>query len=197
MDEVVIRRCFTVGEYHRMGEVGILSDDSRTELINGDVVVCEPVGSYHAGAVNRLTHLWTSLLGERVVVQVQNPVELTDEDTEVQPDVALLRPRADFYATSRPVAADVLLLIEVADTSLTRDRRVKVPLYARAGIREVWLVDLTTGRVEIYRDPEAAAYRHLRALVHGESISPEAFPDLTVAITDVLGPDWTKGSIPG
>jgi len=81
----------------------------------------------------------------------------------------------------------VLLLIEVADTSLTRDRRVKVPLYARAGIREVWLMDLTTGRVEIYRDPTAVAYRHLRALGRGESISPEAFPDLTVAITDVLG----------
>src|SRR5204863_5403599 len=126
--------------------------DIRTVQDTRDIVVCKPFGSYHAGAVNSLTRLCTSLLGERAVVQVQNPVELADENTEVQPDVALLRPRADFYSTDHPVAADVLLLIEVADTSLTRDRRVKIPLYARTGIREVWLVDLTTAQVEIHRN---------------------------------------------
>jgi Uma2 family endonuclease len=187
MDEVLTRRRFTVGEYHVMGEVGILSDDSRTELITGDIVVREPVGSYHAGTVNRLTRLWTSLLGERAVVHVQNPVELAEEDTEVQPDVALLRPRADFYAASHPGPADVLLLIEVADTSLTRDRRVKIPVYARAGVGEAWLMDLTTASVEVYRDPTAAGYGHVLALRRGESIAPEAFPDLTVAIADLLG----------
>ena len=187
MGEVLPRRRFTVGEYHVMGEVGILSDESRTELITGDIIVSEPVGSYHAGTVNRLTRLWTRVLGERAVVHVQNPVELADEDTEVQPDLALLRPRTDLYAAAHPVATDVLLLIEVADTSLARDRRVKIPLYARAGVREVWLMDLTSARLEVYRDPTAAGYSHVLALGRGESIAPEAFPDLTVAIADLLG----------
>lgn len=187
MDEVLTRRRFTVKEYHRMGEVGILPEDSRIELIAGDIVVREPIGSYHAGTVDRLNRLWTSLLGERAVVRVQNPIELGEDDSEVQPDVTLLRPRADFYTRGHPVAADVLLLIEVADTSLPRDRRVKIPLYARAGIREVWLVDLIGDRVEVHRDPTDARYRRVRALGRGESVVPEAFPDLTVAIGDLLG----------
>jgi Uma2 family endonuclease len=187
MDEVLTRHRFTVEEYHRLGEVGILSEDSRIELIAGDIVVREPIGSYHAGAVNRLNRLWTSILGELAVVQVQNPVELAEEDTEVQPDVTLLRPRADFYATRHPVAADVLLLIEVADTSLPRDRRVKMPLYAGAGVGEAWIVDLTTDRVEVHRDPAAGGYGHVRALGRGEIIAPKAFPHLTIAIADLLG----------
>jgi Uma2 family endonuclease len=187
IEDVLTRYRFTVAEYHRMGEAGILPEDSRIELIAGDIVVREPIGSYHAGTVNRLNRLWTSMLGERVVVQVQNPVELTEDDTEVQPDVTLLRPRPDFYASSHPVAADVLLLIEVADTSLTRDRRVKIPLYARAGIREVWLVDLAGDRLEVHRDPQAGRYRHTRTFERGESVGPEAFPDLTAAIADLLG----------
>ncbi len=187
MDELLTRRRFTVEEYHRMGEAGILPEDSRIELIAGDIVVREPIGTYHAGAVNRLTRLWTSILGDKAVVQVQNPVELAEEDTELQPDVALLRPRADFYATRHPVAADVLLLIEVADTSLPRDRRVKIPLYARTGIREVWLVDLTSDRIEVYCDPTRSGYGQVRAVGRGESVVPEAFSDLTVAVADLLG----------
>jgi len=187
MDEVLTRHRFTVEEYHRLGEVGILPEDSRIELIAGDIVVREPIGSYHAGTVNRLNRLWTSILGERAVVQVQNPVELAKDDSEVQPDVTLLRPRADFYAARHPVAADVLLLIEVADTSLPRDRRVKMPLYARAGVSEAWLVDLTTDRVEVYRRPTARGYGDVRALGRGEAIAPEAFPHLTIAIADLLG----------
>ena len=152
MNDVPTRYRFTVKEYHRMGEAGILPEDTRIELIAGDIVVREPIGSYHAGTVNRLNRLWTSNLGERAVVQVQNPVELTEEDSEVQPDVTLLRPRADFYTRGHPTPADVLLLIEVADSSLARDRRVKMPLYARAGIREAWLVDLIGDRGEVHRD---------------------------------------------
>jgi len=187
MDDALTRYRFRVEEYHRMGEVGILPEDTRIELIAGDIVVHEPIGSYHAGTVNRLTRLWTVILGERAVVQVQNPVELAEDDSEVQPDVTLLRPRADFYTRGHPVAADVLLLIEVADTSLARDRGVKIPLYARAFIREVWLVDLAGDRVEVHRDPTAGGYRHARALGRGESVVPGAFPDLTLAIADLLG----------
>jgi Uma2 family endonuclease len=186
-DGLLTRYRFTVEEYRRMGEAGILPEDSRIELIAGDIVVREPIGSYHAGTVDRLNRLWTSILGDRAVVRVQNPVELAGDDSEVQPDVTLLRPRADFYTTGHPVAADVLLLIEVAAASLARDRRVKIPLYARAAIREVWLVDLTGDRVEVHREPTAAGYRRVRALGRGESVVPEAFPDLTIAATDLLG----------
>jgi Uma2 family endonuclease len=187
MDEMLTRYRFTVKDYHRMGEVGILPEDTRVELIAGDIVVREPIGSYHAGTVDRLTRLWTRILGERAVVRVQNPVELAQDDSEVQPDVTLLRPRADFYTRGHPVPADALLLIEVADTSLARDRRVKIPLYARAGVREVWLVDLIGDRVEVHRDPTAAGYGRVRTLGRGDSVVPEAFPDLTIAIADLLG----------
>src|SRR3989475_12325600 len=117
-----------------MGASGILTEEGGVEPLAGNIVVREPIGTQHAGTVNRLTYLWTSRLGRRAVVQVQNPIELAREDSEPQPDLSLLRPRADFYATAHPAADDVLLAIEVADTSLRLDRRVKIPLYARAGI---------------------------------------------------------------
>src|SRR5437762_7739050 len=151
MTVAVKRYRFTVEEYHRMGEAGILPEDSRIELVTGDIVVREPIGSRHAGTVNRLNRLWTSRLAERAVVQVHNPIELPKEDSEPQPDVTLLRPRADFYATAHPLADDVLLPIEVADSTLAVDRRVRMPLYARAAIREAWILDLTADRVEIGR----------------------------------------------
>ena len=179
MMEAFARRRFSVHEYHRMGEAGILAEDERVELLAGDIIVREPIGTQHAGTVNRLTYLWTSRLGLRAVVQVQNPIELAREDSEPQPDLSLLRPRADFYATAHPAADDVLLAIEVADTSLRLDRRVKIPLYARAGIGEVWLVDLTTSRIEVYRN--------VQILVRGQSVTPIAFADLTVAVGHLLG----------
>jgi len=181
------RRRFTVDEYHRMGEAGILSEDEPVELIAGEIVVREPIGSRHAGTVNRLNRLWTSRLGERAVVQIQNPIELPEEDSEPQPDVALLRPRADFYTAAHPVAADVLLLIEVADSSLTVDRRVRMPLYARAAIPEAWILDLTADRVEVYRVPTADAYQQVVTFERGQRVAPVAFADLTVTVEDLLG----------
>ena len=187
MGKLAARRRFTVEEYHRLGETGILGEDEPVELIAGALLVREPIGSRHAGTVNRLIRFWTSRLGERAVVQVQNPIELPEQDSEPQPDVTLLRPRADFYTAAHPRASDVLLLIEVADTTLLLDRRVKMPLYARAGIREAWLVDLTTDRVEVYRDPAGSRYRDIHVAGRGESVVPEAFPDVTVDLRDVLG----------
>ncbi len=187
MTEAFARRRFSVYEYHRMGETGILAEDERIELLAGDIVVREPIGTQHAGTVNRLTYLWTSRLGRRAVVQVQNPIELAREDSEPQPDLTLLHPRDDFYTTAHPTADDVLLAIEVADTSLRLDRRVKIPLYARAGIREMWLVDLTTERIEVYREPSAEGYRDVQILARGQSVTPIAFADLTVTVEDLLG----------
>jgi len=187
MGELLTRRRFTVEEYHRMGEAGVLPEDSRIELIAGDIVVREPIGSRHAGTVDRLNRLWTSRLGDRAIVRVQNPVQFPQEDSELQPDVTLLRPRPDFYAAAHPLADDVLLLIEVADTSLLLDRRVKIPLDARAGIREVWLVDLTTDRVEVYHAGQGSRYGDATVAERGQRLTPLAFSDVTVAVEDLIG----------
>jgi Uma2 family endonuclease len=187
MGKLLTRRRFTVDEYHRMGETGILSEDNRLELIRGDIVFREPIGAYHAGTVDRLNRLWTSRLGERAIVRVQNPVQFRREDSELQPDVMLLRPRDDFYTMRHPEADDVLLLIEVADTTLRLDRRVKMPLYARVGVREVWLLDLTTQQLEVCREPLGDRYGSVRILGRGQRVSPDAFPDLSVDVADLIG----------
>ena len=120
MAETVRRRRFTIDEYHRMGEAGILGCDERLELIAGHIVVREPIGSHHAGTVHRLNRLWSARLGERAIVRVQNPVVLPHHASEVHPDIMLLAPRADFYTASHPTPVDLRLLIEVADTSTAR-----------------------------------------------------------------------------
>jgi len=181
-------RRFTVDEYHRMGEAGILGYDERLELIAGQIVVREPIGARHASTVDRLNRLWTSRLGERAIVRIQNPVQFPEADSELQPDILLLRPRDDFYAAGHPRVADVLLLIEVADTTLRLDRRVKIPLYAAVGVRETWLCDLVTERVEVYREPAGGAYRDMETLDRGETVRPAALGDVVVAIDDLLGP---------
>ncbi len=170
-----------------MGEAGILPEDNRLELIAGDIVVREPIGAYHAGTVARLNRVWTSRLGDRAIVSIQNPVQFPTEESELQPDVMLLRPREDFYTTGHPQAADVLLLIEVADTTLRLDRRVKIPLYARVGVREVWLIDLTTARLEVHREPLGNGYGDVRVLTRGERVSPEVFPDLSFDVAELVG----------
>jgi Uma2 family endonuclease len=188
MAEAVTRRRFTIEEYHRMGEAGILGEDERLELIAGHIVVREPIGSRHAGTVDHLNRLWTLRLGERVIVRVQNPVVLPNEASELQPDVMLLAPRPDFYTESHPTPPDVLLLIEVADTSLLLDRRVKMPLYARGGIREAWLCDLTTGRVDIHRDVTSGRYASVRTLSSAQRLPAVAFPDVSLTVAELLGP---------
>ncbi|HBH00339.1 MAG TPA: Uma2 family endonuclease [Candidatus Rokubacteria bacterium] len=181
------RRLFTAEEYHRMGEAGILHDDDRVELIEGEIVEMAPIGSPHAGTVDRLNRLFTSRLGERAIVRVQGPVLLAAVESEPEPDLALLLPRPDFYTTGHPEPPDVLLALEVMDTSVERDRRVKLPLYARAGIAETWLVDLNTGCVEVYRRPGPAGYQDSRVARRGESLAPHAFPDVALAVADLLG----------
>jgi Uma2 family endonuclease len=170
-----------------MGETGILACDERLELISGRIVVREPIGSRHAATVDRLTRLWTSRLGERAIVRIQSPVRFAKQDSEVQPDVMLLRPRDDFYATTHPVAADVLLLIEVADTTLRLERRIRLPLYARVGVQESWLCDLANERIEVYREPVGHRYRAVQTLNRGEALQSLAFPDVRLIAEDLLG----------
>jgi Uma2 family endonuclease len=182
----VARRRFTTAEYARMAEAGVLGEDDRLELIDGEILELAPIGSGHAACVRRLTGLFARLLGDTVQVSIQNPIDL-DEHSQPQPDLVLLRPRNDFYASAHPTAADVLLLVEVAETSEEYDRQIKVPLYARHGIKEVWLVDLRQRRVFVYRDPSPDSYRTVRICQRSDALSSSALPDLLVTVADVLG----------
>jgi Uma2 family endonuclease len=182
----LVRRSFTVEEFHRMARAGVFHEDDRVELLDGEIVEMTPIGPEHAGCVGALTRLLTRLLGERVFVWVQNPVHLPDR-SEPQPDVALLRPRPDGYRTAHPLPPDILLVIEVADASLESDRAAKLPLYAEAGIPEVWLVNLPGGVIEISRDPSGGVYASVRTARRGETIAPLAFPTATLHVDDILG----------
>jgi Uma2 family endonuclease len=187
MAVTVRRRRFTLDEYHRMGEAGILGEDDRVELIEGEIIEMSPIGSRHAAIVARIHHLCSTRLGDRAVVWSQNPLLLVRHQSEPRPDLMLLAPRADFYAGGLPEPSDVRLLIEVADSSLLYDRRTKFPLYARAGIAEAWLVDVEAGRVEIHRGAIGAAYHDVRVAAPDETFAPAAFRELTVTLRDLLG----------
>jgi len=183
----VTRRRFTVDEYHRMGDVGLLAEDDRVELIAGEIIEMTPIGSRHAVSVARLAMLFQERLGRRVVVWPQNPIRL-GEHSEPQPDVALLRPELDSYASRLPGPEDVLLLVEVADSSLAYDRQIKLPLYASFGVREVWLVDLEAGAIEVYRQPGPSEYAVREVVRRGSAVAAEAVGGLTLRVDDVLGP---------
>jgi len=180
-------RRFTVDEYHRMAEAGILTEDERVELLDGWIVPMSPIGSPHAGCVNRLTRLLTGLLRDSAVVSVQNPVVLNDL-WEPEPDVAVLDFRADGYSQAHPRPPDVRLIVEVADSSTEKDRRIKLPAYAEALVPEVWLVNLPAERIEVYQDPAAGRYATRRIIGRGASLSPLRLPDVALAADEVLGP---------
>lgn len=179
------RRLFTTTEYEQMIQAGVFGEDERLELIDGEIVEMAPISSVHAGHVNRLVRLFTRLLGDRALMAVQNPIQL-GEHSEPQPDLVLLRPRADDYIDSHPQPEDVLLLVEVSETSLDFDRKIKLPLYARAGIIEVWLVSLVDRSVEVYREPTPEGYRTHNVLKSNDSISCVALPDVKMNMSSIL-----------
>lgn len=180
------RRLFTVTEYHAMGEAGILTPEERLELIEGEIYRMPRIESGHAGCVNRLVNVLNSLVeGRGAIVASQNPVTL-DDFSETQPDIALLRWREDFYADSHPRPEDVVLLIEVAETSPGFDRRVKAPLYARKGVGELWVVDLATRSVEVLTRPSGGGFLGVRSHRGGDRISPLALADLELSVSDVV-----------
>ena len=171
-DEVPLEReryRFTVDEYDRLGEAGILGEDDRVELIDGEIVMMTPIGVRHAAGANRLNRLLVRLYGDAGIVQVQNPIVL-DQRSEPQPDLSVLLPRDDFYFDRHPQPEDVFLAIEVADTSIGYDRRVKVPLYASAGIAEMWIFDAGGELVDVYRKPFPGGYAERRTYRRGERI---------------------------
>jgi len=178
------RHVVTVDDYYRMAEVGLLGPEDRVELIEGEIIDMTPIGTAYAGRVDRLNDFLSRSLHGRAIVRVQGPVRL-GRRSEPQPDLAVLHYRDDFYASAHPGPADLLLIIEVADTTARYDRDVKVPLYARQGIGEVWLVDLETGGVEVYREPEQGAYRRVERLKEG-MLAPAAFPDVHLDVGALL-----------
>jgi len=181
------RRRFTVEEYDRMAEVGILTADDRVELLDGEIVEMAPIGPPHSSVVDRLTRLFTRRLGERAIVRVGGPIALVQQDSEPQPDLTLLRPRTDFYRHSHPRSSDVLLAVEVMDSSVERDRRLKLPIYARAGLAEVWLVDIPASCVDVFRQPDARDYRSTATRQRGDQLAAAAFADVTFTVDDILG----------
>lgn len=177
------RRLFTVEEYDRMADAGVFGPDDRVELVDGEIVEMSPIGDPHAALVASLTRRLVLAVGSRAVVWPQNPVRLPPR-SKPQPDLALLGPRS--YLSAGPAAEDILLVIEVADTSLEYDRTVKQRLYARAGIPEMWIVDTTGQAVELYRDPGPAGYRESRRVGREGTLAPLAFPDVVITVADLF-----------
>ena len=182
----ITKRRFSVKEYYLMAEAGILSPRDRVELIDGEIVQMAAIGSYHAACVDTLSNLFKEMLGRRVIVRVQNPVRL-GERSEPEPDIALLRPRADAYRDAHPGPDDVLLIVEVSHSTVEYDRDVKTPLYAEAGIPELWLVNLDEDYIEGLSDPDGAGYRATRRYARGERIAPALLPDAALDVSEILG----------
>ncbi len=179
------RRRLSADQFERMGQTGILGPDARVELIEGELIEMAPIGSRHAAAVSFLSAHFVAAVGDAALVWTQNPLRLGD-DSEPQPDLMLLRPRADRYRSAHPRPEDVLLLIEVADTTLAFDRETKVPLYARHGVPEVWILDLESKRLEIYREPGAGSYRRKLERQGADVVAPAALPTAVLEVGTVF-----------
>jgi Uma2 family endonuclease len=178
---------FNVAEFYRMADAGILTPDDHVELIEGEIIEMSPTGSRHAACVDRIVNkVLSRFIGHGAIVRVQSPIAL-DDFSEPQPDAALLRARADFYSQAHPTPDDVLLLVEVSDTTAAYDKRVKVPLYARSGIAEVWVVDLTREVIEVYARPAGGSYRQFAEVKRGESVTSATVAGLTLPAEDIVG----------
>jgi len=176
---------FKVQEYYRMAETGILRPDARVELFNGRIIDMSPIGPFHGGLVKCLIRIYTRLAQGRWQVAAQDPLRL-DDHSEPEPDFMLLRPSPDDYKGRHPRPDDVFLLIEVSDTTLDYDREEKIPAYARAGIAEVWIVNLNNVSVEVYRDPHFTGYGSKTVLAAGDQVAPQAYPDAVVNVAELL-----------
>lgn len=181
----LLTRKFTTEQYHLMHEAGVFAEGDRLELINGEITEMSPIGRKHAACVARLTKVFELKLGDRTIIWSQNPIRLVD-NSEPQPDLAILKLRSDFYEDSLPIPTDILLIIEVADSTLTYDRETKMPLYASAGIPEMWLFDLNRKIIEGYSQPSALGYKRMQRYEQNDEFSTLAFPDVTFAWNELF-----------
>ena len=182
--ELPLRR-FTVAEYHAMAKAGILKKGDRVELIDGVVVAMAPIGNRHLAVVDRYTKVFVRAVGDRAIVRVQGSIVL-GEHSMPEPDLVILRERSDFYESDAAGPDDVLLLIEVADSSVDYDRGEKLPRYARAGIPEVWITVLPERIVEAHTEPADGRYTVRRTYAPGDTITPGCFPDITLPVSEIL-----------
>jgi Uma2 family endonuclease len=180
------RHQFSVDAYAQMWRSGIFREDDRVELLAGEVRTMSPIGPLHAAVVKRLNTMLPKLLPATAIVSIQDPIRLSDY-TEPQPDVALLHYRADFYAQAHPVADDILMVIEVADSSIDYDREEKLPRYAEAHIAEVWIIDLHHLTIEQYSQPRNGKYLVKQLLERGDTITSRVVPTLVVAVDAIYG----------
>lgn len=180
------RRQFILAQYHQMIATGVLREGDRVELIEGEILEMAAIGAKHAAQVNRLNRLFSRRLGDDVLITIQNPIELGPR-SEPEPDVLLLRWRADYYEASHPQPADVYLVIEVADSTVAFDREIKAPLYARSGIGEYWLIDLPADNIIGHRLPTPDGYQQIETRSRGMTIAVAALPDLTFTVEQLLG----------
>ncbi|MBC7780872.1 MAG: Uma2 family endonuclease [Proteobacteria bacterium] len=181
---------WTVTDYHRMVEVGLLDADARVELIDGEIVRMAPIGLLHADCVNRIGVRLARAVGDDAYLSFGNPVRLSQYD-EPQPDLMLLAPRSSGYSQHAPGPEDVLLAIEVSDSTLRTDLRIKVPLYARTGVAEVWVIDVENERLLAFDQLEASTYVRQREAKAGTALSPHRLPTLSIAVADIF--NWRGG----
>jgi Uma2 family endonuclease len=169
-----------------MIETGILEEGSPYELLNGEIFHMAAIGRKHAARVNRINSLLHDTLGKVHVIAVQNPIEL-GASSQPEPDIAVLRWQDDFYESGHPEPRDIYLLIEVADTTLERDRMFKLPVYAEAGITEVWIVNLQDDCIEVYRNPSGTVYQSMQIFIKGQTLTIELLPDVSIEADEILG----------
>ena len=182
---VQMKHRFSVKEYYRMAETGVLRPDARVELLNGEIIDMSPIGPFHGSITKFLNRFFSGAAKGRWLMAVQDPLRL-DDHSEPQPDLMLLKPAPDFYRKHHPQPADVFLLIEVSDSTLEADQAEKLPAYGRAGVAEVWIVNLNELTIEIYREPHFTGYGSKTILRTGDTIAPLAFPDAAVDLAELL-----------
>jgi Uma2 family endonuclease len=182
----VTKKLFTVNDYYSMAEAGIIGPDERVELVEGEIIQMSPIGHRHGVRVVRASTMFFEAFGRKAVISTQGTLRL-NKRTEFEPDLVVFKPRADFYASGRAKPADVLLVVEMADSSLSSDRKIKIPLYAAAGIPEVWIQDIENDLLLVYRDPREENYATSLELQRNESVSPNAFPEIRFSIDDLFG----------
>ena len=178
-------RLWSIADYHQMIEAGILDEDDRVELLEGKIVCMSPQRPFHAASVQRSSRLLFQLLSDRAEIRVQLPVILGN-DSEPEPDLAVVRFDADEYSFRHPEVLDIYLLIEVADSTIAKDRNQKARIYAKNRVLEYWILDLQKRQVYVFRQPEEGVYREKLILNSDDSITMQAFPDVAIALNDMF-----------
>ena len=182
----LITRKFTVEEYEKMTTQGIIKPDEKVELIRGEIIKMSPMGTRHAASIYRLTQLFYRKFGGLILLGVQNPIRLNN-NSQPEPDLSLLIPRSDFYVAAHPCPQDIYLIIEISDSTLDYDRYTKIPLYAEANIKEVWIINLKEECLEVYRHPLEGSYQNIQKYSINKRVFVTSFPDIEFTIAEILG----------